>query len=106
MSSSPMRALLAVALAALCSCAPSEAPDKWGLVIPEARRDAAAEFMIRLCEASNPHSDEEPEDMIAEAWRATVHLYGERTLGRNSAANSGEFVFVPWPETSESPDGE
>ncbi len=42
---------------------------------PEAR-DKAAAWIQKTCEVSNPKSDEEPEDMIEQAEKTALNLFG------------------------------
>ena len=67
----------------LVGCVPEKETEEpeIGVVIPPECTEAARNFMVDLCAAANPHSDEEPEDMIAAAWMATVALYGKSAPG-------------------------
>ena len=44
--------------------------------IPPENSEKAATFIKELCAVSNPHSDEEPEDMIRQAYLTAIELYG------------------------------
>lgn len=63
---------------ALCSCDPIHS-HKTEYEIPENKKAEAAAFITNLCEKSNPHSDEEPEDMIEEAYITAEKLFGVKT---------------------------
>lgn len=44
--------------------------------IPPENAEIATQYIISLCKAANPKSDEEPEDMIRAAHRSAVEIYG------------------------------
>lgn len=57
----------------LCACGPQYTTRT---EIPPEKAKEAAEFITKLCEVSNPKSDEEPEDMILQAQRTAEELFG------------------------------
>lgn len=72
-----LRFLLFTLPFALCSCDPIHR-HKTEYEIPENKKAEAAAFIANLCEKSNPHSDEEPEDMIREAYSTAEKLFGTK----------------------------
>lgn len=63
-------------IVALCAGCGDSARRAVAMRVPAEHRADAAALVVSICEASNPRSDEEPEDMIQEAWRVTLDLYG------------------------------
>lgn len=59
--------------------------------IPEERRAEAAKALIELCKVSNPMSDEESEDMIEQAERTILKLYGEKVRYEADSSPSGSY---------------
>jgi len=58
--------LLIILPLAFTACDVVQYETRWQPETPEERK-AVAELTLKLCEASNPKSDEEPEDMIIQA---------------------------------------
>lgn len=78
---------------------PDEVPNErveYDIAIPEENKEKAAEYVVKICEASNPKSDEEPEDMIWQAQKTAEKMYGKKTIGiyvwRNGSGSPGEFI--------------
>lgn len=64
-------------------------------VISPKNREAAAKFINDICLASNPKSDEEPEDMIKQATITAETLYGESILGVGIMYSD---IFIPYDD--------
>jgi hypothetical protein len=72
------RSVAITALALLVGC-DEQAPTysiRYELAIPAGRRAEAAAWVQRTVEVANPHSDEEPEDNIAQAESTADRLFG------------------------------
>ena len=85
-----------IAVLFLSGCDSSH-PNEWPAyenVIPQENRAAAAAWILECVKNANPHSDEEPEDNIAQAERTAKTLFGKPTLGMRTARNQ-HWVFVP-----------
>lgn len=72
---------------------PPEPAPNWP-VIPDERREAAAKWMVEMCAAANPHSDEEPEDLVLEVGRQAQLLFGKPAVCE-IRAQGGNYYWVP-----------
>ena len=68
-----LKLLLALAASLLVSC---DSAEEQTLRRPETKeeREAVAAMVVKLCEAANPKSDEEPEDMIEQAQKTAYDI--------------------------------
>ncbi len=96
-----MRFAIPVLFVVIVGCeAPVDGPREfvaYAVVVPGARRAEAADWLWATIHAANPHSDEEPEDMIARAEESMLVLYGKSTVGIRTERN-GIWVFVPYDD--------
>lgn len=75
-----MKRILIIMCLFLVGCKPEYGHKRisYSVEIPPKDVDKAAKYIIDLCRASNPMSDEEPEDMIRQARYSAIELYGVR----------------------------
>ena len=50
-------------------------------IIPEENVEKAAAHITEWCEAANPKSDEEGEDLLEQAEETAMKLYGKKVIG-------------------------
>lgn len=75
------RISLLLVLLVLCGC--KEQPNAWvvrHVPTTQEERKVVAEMVVKLCEVSNPKSDEEPEDMIAQAETTACRVLCRPTM--------------------------
>ena len=72
---------------------PNEWPVYQNVILPENRERAAA-WVLECVKNANPHSDEEPEDNIAQAQKTATDLFGKPTLGMRMVRNQ-TWMFIP-----------
>lgn len=65
---------------------------EYGRYIPDDKKTEAAEFLKELVKNANPHSDEEPEDNIAQAERTMFSIYSVRTIGTRNKWLRDSFI--------------
>jgi hypothetical protein len=91
------KTVLSVLFATLASCGKREEVKSLRRPETEEERKACAKLILEICEASNPKSDEEPEDMIKQAQKtAWETLCQERdykvTTDRSTYAKTYELL--------------
>lgn len=94
--------LLLLFLCVGCDTGDPGNPAEWPAyanIIPDSRQQEAAKWILEVVAAANPHSDEEPEDNIAQAEKTALKLFGVPTLGMRMRRN-GVWVFVPFDKLS------
>lgn len=65
---------------------------QYGRYIPDDKKIEAAKFLNDLVKNANPHSDEEPEDNIAQAEITMLNIYGIRTIGLRNKYRRDSFI--------------
>ena len=74
--------IYAIAIAAILLAGCDDSPIDYSIVyeyrIRPENREAAAAWVQKTVEAANPHSDEEPEDNIAQAEATADRLFGSQ----------------------------
>ena len=97
-----MKYIILLSLLILNSC--SDYPMErvaYEYAIPDSNVLKAEHFMIEICRVSNPNSDEEPEDMIKQAERTVMQLYGVQTIGIYFQSEQGDYIkFIPYWDLS------
>jgi len=66
--------------------------------IPEENVEKAAAYITEWCEAANPKSDEEGEDLLEQAEETSMKLYGKKVIG---VLMQDGYEFVPYDELGE-----
>lgn len=72
--------IIALLILAGCSNKPDQHPVWRTVPTTDEERQSVKEMIIRLCDVSNPHSDEEPEDMISQAESTACRVLCKPTL--------------------------
>jgi len=65
----------------------------YGYIIPQENQEKAAKFIKETCEAANPKSDEEGEDLVQQVERTAAKLYGKMVIGIRDGKD-----FTPYDE--------
>ena len=76
-----------------CSNEPSDTV-RYRLVVPDDKKAEAAEWIKHTVEVANPHSDEEPEDNIAQAEDTALRLAQSMTTDNFRAYPSTDLIGV------------
>ena len=71
---------------------------KYQKIIPDDKKSEVAEWITKTAEASNPLSDEEPEDMLLRINLMAIELYGKSTIGLFVGHAGTYWVFVPYED--------
>ena len=67
---------------------------EYGYVIPPENLEKAATFIEKTCEAANPKSDEEGEDLVNRVELTAFQLFGKRVIGIKDY--KGSIHFTPY----------
>ena len=81
----------------LIGCQQDQGYPTYEFAIDKENVDKAAEFIAKTCEAANPKSDEEGEDLVARVEETAMKLYGTRMIGMRDRRGK----FTPYDQLSD-----